>query len=67
MSSPMSSSHYRTRMMNSMKNAIVYTQLLLLLELLDVLKSWVHEYVRVVYQVEVQRRILYILCTVFPS
>ena len=68
MSFPMGSSYYRTKMMNSMKKiASVYTQFLLLLELSDMLKSWVHEYIQAVYQVEVQRRILCNLCTFFLS
>ena len=55
-------------MMNSMKKiASVYTQFLLLLELLDMLQSWVHENAQAVFQVEVLRRILCSLCIVFPS
>ena len=68
MSSPMSSSCYRTKMMNSMRKiASVDAQFLHLPELSDMLKPWVHAYVQAVYQVEVQRRILCNLCTFFLS
>ena len=55
-------------MTNSMKKiASVYVQVLLHLGLLDMLQSWMHEFALVVFQVEVQRKILYTLCIVSPS